>query len=861
MFRYDAAGRVVETEDAIAHVTKTQYDAEGRAVAVTDARGFVTKTRYDRAGRIVETEAADGGKTTLAYCADVGTEPCCAIDALGNITKKEFDAAGRVTKVTDALGQVAVTTYDTAGRMKSTSGPGQVPTTYGYGSNGLLSSMVQPLTTINYGYDVRGSRTTVEAHGQVTTFTYDLANRLLTETNPIGKVTSSFAYDPTGNRQTKTDGNGKVTTYSYDGNRRLTEVQFADDTKYEYAYDARGNRTLERSPSHTRTLAYDELGRLTTVDDVTLGRAIQYAYDELGNRISVQEGALLHAYAYDAMGRLKRATAPGAAAEFDYDAVGRRTLVSRSNGVVTNYGYDAVGQVLNIVHSTGGAVLASFAYQYDNGNRTVKEYADGTKEAYEYDGNDRLTRVAYGTSRVVSYNLDPLGNWNNLDDVEQSPQGRRSTFRSSTFNPFNQILSADTFCQGPPDVCPPGSATKYTYDGNGNLLAETTGPAVKRYEWDLDNRLRGVTHPSGTVSTYDYDANGLRTRKMEAGVTTRYLLDGPSVLEELDSSGGLMTGYLTNPQVIDEILSFTTGNAVYWPLSDALGSIYTVANSTGAVVRSYSYDVYGQRVSIGPGPSITFGFTGREHDAATALNYHRDRYKAPTSGRWTQPDRLGAAEGLNAYQYAGTNPVIFADPTGLCRDPGGPGVRFCISAFIPTTFLASRGNPFLKTGFGDSRGPDPTGGSFRIQQTIQLIGGTAIQQFEVAWSRGLPIPGITGALPLIGIPGTSPFNYANLSGGILDAIGTGHSEMAGLIANAGTITYEFQIPVDTRIIRFFCGRVPIVSGERTNYPSFEVWMYQDGAMPTLLYQYDAKMAGAAVEDLHSSTWIPGLGGR
>ena len=50
---------------------------------------------------------------------------------------------------------------------------------------------------------------------------------------------------------------------------------------------------------------------------------------------------------------------------FDYDVLGRRTLVSRPNGVKSSYQYDAGSQVLSIVHVRAGAVLSGFTYEYE----------------------------------------------------------------------------------------------------------------------------------------------------------------------------------------------------------------------------------------------------------------------------------------------------------------------------------------------------------------------------------------------------------------------------------------------------------------------------------------------------------------
>jgi len=117
----------------------------------------------------------------------------------------------------------------------------------------------------------------------------------------------------------------------------------------------------------------------------------------------------------------------------------------------------------------------------------------------------------------------------------------------------------------------------------------------------------------------------------------------------------------------------TETNTVYYH-HDGLGSTVALTDSTGNVVESYTYDVYGQPSFLSttyhllPTSAVTnrFLFTGREYLAELGLYDYRHRFYSPVLGRFLQidPMRLGAGD-ENLYRYVGNGPLMFFDPMGL----------------------------------------------------------------------------------------------------------------------------------------------------------------------------------------------------
>src|ERR1700722_12532989 len=78
---------------------------------------------------------------------------------------------------------------------------------------------------------------------------------------------------------------------------------------------------------------------------------------------------------------------------FSYDALSRRTQMTRPNSVATNYSYDNLSRLTSVLHQRSGSTIDGASYTLDSaGNRTarVNQLASVTSN-YTYDAIYQLT--------------------------------------------------------------------------------------------------------------------------------------------------------------------------------------------------------------------------------------------------------------------------------------------------------------------------------------------------------------------------------------------------------------------------------------------------------------------------------------
>ena len=112
-----------------------------------------------------------------------------------------------------------------------------------------------------------------------------------------------------------------------------------------------------------------------------------------------------------------------------------------------------------------------------------------------------------------------------------------------------------------------------------------------------------------------------------------------------------------------EIIQSIRGSSKYFYRTDIRGSISNILNASGNVVKSYTYDAYGNTTASNNTFQNIFAYTGAVIDEESGLYYLNARYYDPATARFISEDPV--RDGDSWYMYCAGDPVNCTDPTGL----------------------------------------------------------------------------------------------------------------------------------------------------------------------------------------------------
>jgi|GEM_PF-364664 len=491
------------------------YTLDGRLNSITTRSGMATSLSYDNQNRLSKVRGHFGYALSFAYNTSNqlssislpdGSSYQYAYDANNNLvsvthpdqTKRQYVYENStfthlLTGIVDENGKrFASWTYDTKGRATSSQHAGGAE-----------------LTSVAYNAD--GTATVTDALGHQHSYNFTTQFDVVKPTNVTGTANKglgakAFSYDANGFVASQTDFNGNVTTFVRDAAGLETSRTEAAGTALARTISTSWHSNFRLptqiiEPNRVTTLSYDNNGNLTerTVTAGTDSRAWAYTHNSVGQVLSVDGprtdvNDITH-YAYDAKGGLQSITdALGHVTQITaYDANGLPLSVKDANGLVSKLAYDARGRLLS--KQVGNEVTQ---YTYDAVGQVTKTIApDGSVIAFSYDAAHRLLKITDQSGNHIDYTLDANGN--RLKQSVYDPKAKLTQTLSNTFDNLNRLATM---------VGAEGQTAAYFYDDNDNPVA-LTDPLNNKTAWSYDalNRLANSVDADGLSTQTTYDAN------------------------------------------------------------------------------------------------------------------------------------------------------------------------------------------------------------------------------------------------------------------------------------------------------------------------------------------------------------------
>lgn len=712
VFAYSDAGDLISHSGPTKSVTSI-YDARHRVIGSVNARGIEVNYDYDTDGNLtaVTRPDPDGGAPLITrYGYTDNGLPSTVTDALGNETSYTYNDAGDLVSERSPEGRTVTYTRDSAGRLTSITDPrgnapgadaGDYTTSYTYDDADRVTRVTDPLghtSSVTFNKDGLVARVR-DAKDRDTTYAHDADGHVTAVQGPDPAISPSQAsYDANGNVLTTTDEAGRTTSYTYDLANRVTKAQSPIGT-YSLGYDRGGNLTAVTSPTGAKTgLLYDTAGRLAKIDYPTGTPDVTYAYDSHGNRTQMTDGAGTVTYTYDALDRPQSVARGTSTYRYAWDPTGNMTAVTYPDGTRTGYTFDGDGLLKTVTEGT--ATLATYGHD-PAGQLTSATLPDGSTRTRAYDRAGRLTRTTdrSGDTTLLdeAYTLDATGNPTAIEHVD----GATDTF---SYDPFDQLVKAcfntSTCDENATDFI------KWTYDATGNRTRETRPAGTTDYAYNAAGQLTKTTAPDGTSISYSYSANGMRTSagaetytynyagrltsSTAGGATSTYSYDGDG-RRLSTTTGGSTTKWQWDPFTYDLSLEQDSNNTTirrytygagrlsmtipgtgeFTYHTDAIGSVRSLTDDTGAQQWRYNYEPFGaardtDKVSE-TAPVNPMRWAGEYSESPGSVHLRARQYDTET-GRFDTPDPAGAVTPGATYTYADNNPLTKTDPLGLWPD-------------------------------------------------------------------------------------------------------------------------------------------------------------------------------------------------
>ncbi len=614
-------------------------------------------------------------KDGLTWSFDVAGQLTALTDRNGNALTLTRDLQGRVAMVTDSTGRKLTFAYGTNGKVATVADPAGRQWTYTYDAARHLIKVTHPLRLIErYSYSSLTHNLTsyTDKTGAIFRYTYTIDDRVRTQTDPNGKVTTftwqvpfaglggtattlvTNALGQTWSYRFKledevrpevhdqihviTDPFGNTEGFAWDVDKNRIGKTDESDRSVFWEYDAQGNPTkiIQFVPpagsglSSVSILQYEPtFNQLTALYDPN-EHETHFEYDARGNLTRLWRpfnyvDRVESTFTYNAFAEVVTATDPlGRSWSFIYDTYGNRISATDPLGHVTTATYDILGRPTSITDVNGHTTLLT----WDAGDRLIKVTDPvGNQTITTYNGNGQPLSVTDPEGNKTTFAYDKVGNLIWVTD----PLLKSTTYTWDTADFMHRgtsRLASVTDAKGKITrygydargrliqvTDPLGKVTKYGYDQATHVTSITdVNGRVTSYSYDDLERLRQVIDPLGNVTMFTYDRLGHLTGKTDPeGRATTHTYDELDRLTKVTYSDGTSVTYTYDKAGNRIQMADSTGTTRY--TYDPLNRLTSVTTPDGRML-TYSYDPMGNRT----GMTSFLGTTRYDYDPLDRLS-------------------------------------------------------------------------------------------------------------------------------------------------------------------------------------------------------------------------------------------------
>lgn len=578
--------------------------------------------------------------------------------------KNEYSSDGKyLTKKIDSLGKE--TNYEvnpTTGLLEKIIFSNNSIIKYEYNEKKQLISTTNALGNVDYYNHENNNLKEIISGNKRFSFDYDGFTNIK-NINLNGTLLISNIYNNMNNMLTKsTFGNGAIIEYEYDQFNRKTKIKKQNNT-FNYLYNNLGELTEINSNNNKVNYYYDFAGRTTkyltgdySLDVIYNNKSLTtskvYSYN--GEKQKIE-------YEYNNDDNIIKVSASGLELNNYYDSLGRVAVKTINNLLVTEYNYLTNGNKTSLI--IGGMKFDNDEYQlkYDQVYNLTHVYKNNQLvNYYEYDVlNELIYEINYTIGNKYFYIYDNQGN---LKQVK--------TYKIKT----DTLISVDNYEHNNSnweDQLTKLNDLNISYDKIGNpiLIGDS------KLEW-INGRELAKYEDGNNSYQYEYNQNGIRTKKILNGVETKYYHDLNKIV--IEDRNGQVIRYIRDDN--GDLIELQYNNEIYYYQKNYQDDIIGIYDSEYRLLVEYTYDTWGNIISIKDnlGADITdekhiglinpFRYRGYYYDSETNLYYLNSRYYSPKFRRYINADSVVLSNdnnlGTNLYLYIENNPVLNSDENG-----------------------------------------------------------------------------------------------------------------------------------------------------------------------------------------------------